>query len=195
MLYATSSTAPRTAIPAQGEVVLTRGSHAAAPAGVPSFPGLRFAHVYLDDVLTLQGAEYVAYSPAYADSVKIAFSTVDHARMANAALRDTVLGAKLVYVDPTGTPYDMSKPGAPWSFDPLNAIRNVAGLPGVNGYRWIGEHTVMFTPTSTEARVKLEQLVESRIRDLNVRWKGACSGPGCPPDPAPPTGAAATPAR
>ena len=62
-------------------------------------------------------------------------------------------------------------------------------MPGVASYVWGGPQTFLFTATSPEARVKLQQLVERKLDGAwGARWSGECSGPGCKPGPVPPTG-------
>ena len=62
-------------------------------------------------------------------------------------------------------------------------------MPNVTSYRWMGLNHLIFDTTSTDARVKLQQLVERKLNgNLLAYWKGECFGPGCTPDPKPPTG-------
>lgn len=174
-------------------VTIHRGD--APPAPTPGAEGIndpaaRFARVYVNDVFALQGALAVSYGSREPDEVRLRFQTYDHARLADGVLRDTVLGARLVYVDATGTPFDMTRTPSDWVTYPTNFARNVAAMPGVSSYRWLGNQ-VIFEPTSTEARVRLQQLVERKLDGTTpAYWKGECLGPGCTPDPAPPTGEA-----
>lgn len=173
------------------EIVIHRGE--AAPVAMPGAAGIndpaaRFARVYVTDVFALQGAVAVSYGSKSPDEVKLRFQTYDFAKLASGVLKDTVLGARLVYADADGTPYDMTRPASDWVAYPTNFARNVAAMPNVTAYRWLG-NTILFETTSTEARVKLQQLIDRRLDGRVIAyWKGECFGPGCTPDPAPPTG-------
>ena len=173
------------------QVVIRRGE--AAPVATPGTQGIndpatRFVRVYVNEVFALQGSLSVSYASKSPDEVKLRFQTYDHAKLASGVLKDTVLGAQLIYTDKDGTPYDMTKPASDWVSYPTNFARNVAAMPNVTAYRWLGS-SILFETTSTEARVKLQQLVDRQLAGtLTAYWKGECFGPGCTPDPPPPTG-------
>ncbi len=183
--------APTRQLAPASEIVIRRGE--AAPAATPGTAGIndpaaRFARVYVNEVFALQGALAVSYGTKSPDEVKLRFQTYDFAKLADGVLKDTVLGARLVYADADGTPFDMTQPASDWVAYPTNFARNVAAMPNVTAYRWLG-NTILFDTTSTEARVKLQQLVDRKLDDrITAYWKGECFGPGCKPDPAPPTG-------
>ena len=112
----------------QSESVVTirRGEQppAAPIAGMDiNDPAARFARVYVNDVFALMGAVSVSYSSRSMDTVRLGFLTHDLAKLADGVLRDTVLGAKLVYADPKGAPYDMSQPASDWVSYPTNYAR------------------------------------------------------------------------
>jgi hypothetical protein len=188
MLIATPSAATQS----PADVVIRPGDALPDPArfgnDLRNSPAARFVRVYTNDVFALQGATAVSYGSRVPDEVRLRFLTYDLAKLADGVLKDTVLGARLVYVDPQGSPYDMSLPASDWVRYPTNFARNVAAMPDVSKYRWNG-NTIIFETTSTEARVRLQQLVERSLDgSLLAYWKGECFGPGCKPDPAPPTG-------
>ena len=175
----------------RSEVLIRPGGPLPTPAagaqGIND-PAARFARVYVNEVLALMGALAVSYQSAKPDQVSLRFQTYDFAKLADSVLRDTVLGAKLIFADSQGTPYDMTQAPADWVSNKSNLARNVAALPGVTAYRWLGP-SIVFTPGSIEQRVKLQQLVERNLGgSLATLWSGECFGPGCKPDPLPPTG-------
>ncbi len=171
------------------EVVLHRGDALPAPTGdFMNSPGARFVRVYNQDVFSLQGATAISHGTKHPDQVKLRFMTYDHAKLAQGVLKETVLGATLVYADRDGTPFDMTQPTSEWASYPSNFARNIAAMPDVTKYRWNG-NTLIFETTSTEARVRLQQLVNRKLGGQTIAyWKGECFGPGCKPDPKPPTG-------
>lgn len=149
-------------------------------------PSARFVRVYGSDLLSgLMGATSVSYGTGKPDEVKLRFDTVENARLGDAALKDSVLGAKLVFTDPSGTPYDL---GTGYTGSPANIARNVAALPGVVSWRTFGQSSILMVPDSVDTRVKFQQLVNRSFGDRFAYWKGECFGPGCPVDPTPPTG-------
>lgn len=148
-------------------------------------PAARFARVYASDILSMFGATGVSYGSRDRTIVRLRFESLEMAKIADAALKDVVLGASLVYADPKGNPWDMS---APYAGSLSNVARTVAAMPGVVAYRWYGSGDLLFTADTIERRVKLQQLVERRFGTATAYWKGECFGPGCTPDPAPPTG-------
>lgn len=187
-----SGTTPVPVRAARDEVVLRPGDGVPSPDGMRgdfrNSPAARFVRVYLNDVFALQGSTAVSYGSRTPDEVKLRFLSYDHALLADGVLKDTVLGAKLVYTDRDGQAFDMTRPGSDWIDYPTNYARNVAAMPDVVNFRWNG-NTIIFGTTSTEARVRLQQLVDRKLNgETMAYWKGECFGPGCKPDPAPPTG-------
>lgn len=172
------------------EFVVRRGGDlpALAPEDLND-PAPRFARVYTTEMFSLMGVEALSYTTGSLDTVKLWFQTYDLAKLADSVLRDTVIGAKLTYADRDGNLFDMTKPAADWVSYPTNSARLVAQLPGVTSYRWFGDRSFLFQPDSITTRVKLQQLIERRLDgQWTGYWQGECSGPGCKPDPAPPTG-------
>jgi hypothetical protein len=178
--------------PLVDEVVIRRGDPLPAPtSGLPNTPAARFVRVYTNDVFALQGAVATSYNTSRPDEVRLRFQTFDLAKLADGVLKDTVLGARMVYADPKGVPYDMTQPASDWVSYPTNYLRNVAAMPDVVRYRWIGPGTAILEATTPEARVRVQQLVERKLGGVvTAYWKGECFGPKCPPAPAPPTGEA-----
>lgn len=174
--------------PAADDVVVTRGRSLPSTQDIND-PAPRFMRVYSDEMFSLLGLTSLSYSSASPDRISLRFQNYDLAKLADGILKDTVLGARLVMADSDGTAYDMSRPAAGWATYPTNLARAAAALPGVTGYRWFGRDSFLFTTDSTATRVKLQQLVERRFDDTwTAYWKGECFGPGCRPDPKPPTG-------
>lgn len=176
--------------PTSDEIVVRPGESLPTPAPQDiNDPAPRFMRVYSSEVFSLLGAIAFGYSSSSPDEIKVRFTDYDFAKLADGILKDTVLGARLVMADRDGTPYDMTKVAADWVSYPTNAARQVAAMPGVTSYRWFGNRQFLFTTDTTESRVKLQQLVERKLGvDHFSYWKGECFGPGCKPDPAPPTG-------
>jgi hypothetical protein len=176
--------------PNADEIVLRPGE--SLPAFGPrdiNDPAPRFMRVYSAEVFSMLGATALSYSSQDRSQIQLRFSDYDFAKLADSYLKDTVLGARLVMADTQGTPYDMTRAAAGWVSNPSNIARAVAALPGVDGHRWWGRDSFLFTTSSTESRVKLQQLIGRKFDDQWIGyWKGECFGPGCKPDPAPPTG-------
>lgn len=184
--------------------MLITGTTAAAPAGevilhkgdaMPSFgaadindPAPRFMRVYSNEMFSLMGATSISYSSRDYNQINLRFQDYAFAKVADAILKDTVLGARLVMTDSAGTPYDMTRPAPDWTRNPSNLARQVSALPGVTSYKWLGQ-SLLFATDSTDTRVKLQQLVDRKLDGVTMAyWKGECFGKGCKPDPAPPTG-------
>lgn len=146
-------------------------------------PSARFVRVHAMDVFALMGLESVSYSKA--DIVNLRFDSLEHAQLGHAAIKDSVLGAKLVFTDVSGKPIDLT---TPYSGSPTNVARSVAAMPGVLGYRWFGSDSYLLTPNSLETRVRLQQLVNRKFGSHMAFWQGECFGPKCPIDPPPPDG-------
>lgn len=185
----TSPVRPAPATPkAAGEVIIRRGNAVpVAATGLPDInkPNMRFVRVHSDDAFALQGMHSLSYSSATPDQVKLRFETLLDAQRADAAMKDVVLGAKLVFADPKGTPYDM---GGGFAGRAVDIARAVAAMPGVNSYRAFGTNSYLMVADSVESRVRLQQLVNRSFGSMMAYWKGECFGPGCKPDPKPPTG-------
>ena len=152
-------------------------------------PAARFTRVHVNDVFALTGASSVSYGTKDPALVKIAFETPEHARIAKGVLKDTVLGAKLLFTDKAGTPIDFATaPNPEWTHTAANFARGVSAMPGVVSHRWMGQ-SILFTTDSIETRVRLQQLVTRNADGVTqMLWKGECFGPGCPPDPKAPDG-------
>jgi hypothetical protein len=176
--------------PTPTEVVVQRGEllPAAVDATLARQPSWKFSRVHGLDVMQLMGLTAFSISSAAPDEVKLRFATYDFAKLADSALKDVVLGAKLVYADYFGVPFDMTQPPADWTRIPSNVARNISSLPGVTGFDWIG-NTVIFNTNSPETRVRMQQLVERKIGEQQTLayWQGECFGK-CPPQPLPPNG-------
>jgi hypothetical protein len=152
-------------------------------------PAYRFVRVYTAEMHALMGNTSVATRNTAPDTVFLRFMNEDFARLARGVLRDTVLGAKLVYTDRAGKQFDFSGPAADWASYPSNFARNVAAMPGVVRYRINSAPQYVFFPESPETRVKLQQLVRPQLDDrFRTYWMGQCSGSSCPPQPVPPDG-------
>lgn len=176
-----------------GEVVVRRGDELGSFVDGDDLdpPAWRFSRVYGAEVFSLLGLKSFSYSLSAPDEVKLRFQGYDFARFADHILKDVVLGARLVLADEDGNPFDMRRPAEAWAYDAANLARGVAAMPGVTSYRWFSDRAFMFETTNTDVRVKLQQLVERKLAgEWTGFWAGECFGPGCPPDPAPPTGEA-----
>jgi len=151
-------------------------------------PAPRFIRVHANDIFAMQGATMINYSSKDTSTVTLRFMTEDFARMARATLRDTVLGAKLLYADMDGAPYAFEGDGPMWTHHPSNMTRNIVAMPGVLKFDYLGDKPFVYTDTQ-ETRVRIQQLVRPKLDDRWEIWfKGMCFGKACPMPPAPPTG-------
>lgn len=181
---ATPTTAPAPPTP---DRVTVRPGDRLIPGPVPSeYPAMKFARLFSGAIFGLQGSTHMTYTITRPNEIRLAFMTYDFAKMADIALRDEVVGVKLIYTDGFDNVLDMTKPAAPWADFTPNVTRNLGGMSGVSDVRWNGARYVLLVPDTTETRVNLQRLVEPSIGDVRIWWKGQCTGSGCKPDPAPP---------
>lgn len=171
--------------PQKTEFVFTPGRHNVVPSGMND-PAARFTRVHMNDVMSIVGLDSMSYGTKTPAEVTLKFDTAANAQLADAALKDTVLGAKLVYADVEGNRFDF-KPNS-YSGSPTNIARVIAAMPGVVKYRHFGVGSYLMTPDSLDTRVRLQQLVSREFNGKMGYWQGECFGPKCPVDPPPPNG-------
>jgi hypothetical protein len=131
--------------------------------GQAETPAQQFARSYAGDLRSLTGMIGVTTSSAAPDHVRLHFQTRELAALADAALRDVVLGARLVFVDPGGRAFDSGSDLPAWATDPANVARQVAALPGVVAFREYRGRAFGFTVDSAATRAALDLLVDPTL--------------------------------
>lgn len=179
------TTAPSAPDRSAGVVTLRKGE--ALPSEIPGWndPNVRYLRVYNQELFALPGVVGIGYGTGSTTDVRINVDSLRSAQMADAILRDSALGARPVFLNPFGKPWDL---GAGYTGTAMDLARAISALPGVVRHQYSGGGAFMFYPESTETRVKLKQLVSPTFGQARTMWFGDCFGPGCKPDPAPPTG-------
>lgn len=176
-------------------ITITPGQQLPAYDGERTPPPASFEFVkhYSREVFALQGSTSISYNSREPNKARLNFETLDHARMADNLLKDTVLGVDLVFGVRKGPTLEPGTPVAAWANKPVNAARAIASLPGVTSYKRSGPRNFIFATTEPETRRHLQDLVgrvvgENQFGRAVAYWKGECFGPGCKEEPKHTTG-------
>jgi len=174
--------------------VFVRPGEPAPAAPAAQTPESKFMSDFTEEVFGVMGTIGLGYSLVSAPGeIHIRFANYDLATLGDNALADSVRGLKLVMCAPDGAPYDMTATAADWVSSPTNVARAIAAMPGVVSYKYANETSLVFTPTSTDTRIKLQELVSRTLpRGYTGYWSGEFDRPQPPkPTPAPTSGARA----
>lgn len=129
----------------------------AAPASAPLpplTPGQKAWITYASTITKLPGVLEVSQSSAHPDAFNVVFETAELAKLGDAVMQDTVLGARVnIETVSARTSSTDARRGAisvvrpasgPWHERTSNILRAIAGLEGVWGYSIVPKPKVKF---------------------------------------------------